>query len=93
MSDDVYTSIRVGEGIGGGMWDNTATGAPPHWLAYVEVEDIVIKAAKARELGATVLQDVTNIGDFGALVILKDPVGAIFALWQNSNVKGLSDST
>ncbi len=92
MSDGVYTSIRVGEGTGGGMWDNTATGAPPHWLAYVEVDDIVAKTAKAKELGATILQDVKNIGDFGALSIIKDPVGAIFALWQNSNVEGLSET-
>ena len=87
MPDGVYTSINVGEGVGGGMWDNSAIGTPPHWLAYVHVEDIVASTAKAKALGATVCQDVKNIGDFGALSILIDPVGAVFALWQASNVK------
>lgn len=87
MPDGVYTSIKVGEGTGGGIWDNSAIGTPPHWLAYILVDDIVASTAKAKQLGATVCQDVKNIGDFGALSILIDPVGAVFALWQASNVK------
>jgi len=90
MPAGTYTTINVGEGTGGGMLDLADWGAPkeipPHWLAYIGVDDIVASTARAKELGGTVAQDVKNIGDFGALSVIIDPTGAAFALWQNSNV-------
>ncbi len=90
MPAGTYTTINVGEGTGGGMLDLSDWGAPkeipPHWLAYIGVDDIVASTARAKELGGTVAQDVKNIGDFGALSVIIDPTGAAFALWQNSNV-------
>ena len=36
-----YTMIKVGKGMGGGITRNMAPeGTPPHWLAYVQVDDI-----------------------------------------------------
>ena len=75
-----YTMINVGEGTGGGM--ATDDSAPPHWLSYVGVADIRAKTAQARELGATVLQDVLQVGDFGLMSIIRDPTGATLAMWQ-----------
>ncbi len=77
-----YTMINVGEGTGGGMFSNTDPKVPPHWLAYVGVEDIAASTRKARELGATILQDVMDIGDYGRLSVIKDPTGAVIAMWS-----------
>jgi predicted enzyme related to lactoylglutathione lyase len=75
-----YTLIGVGEGVGGGMMSDAAV--PPHWLAYVGVDDVRAKTAQAKSLGATVLQDVIDVGEYGTMSVLRDPAGAVVALWQ-----------
>jgi len=75
-----YTMIDVGGGVGGGMMSDAS--APPHWLAYVGVDDVRAKTAHARSLGATVLQDVMEVGDYGTMSVFRDPSGATLALWQ-----------
>ena len=78
-----YTMIGVGEGTGGGMMQAMAGNVPPHWLAYVGVDDVRAKTAEAKKLGATVLQDVIGVGDFGLMSIIRDPSGATLAMWQS----------
>jgi len=77
-----YTMIRVGEGTGGGMLNNPMPGAPPSWLAYVHVTDAAASTRRARELGAKVLKEPTEIQGMGIFSILSDPQGALFALWE-----------
>jgi predicted enzyme related to lactoylglutathione lyase len=77
-----YTMINVGEGTGGGMFAFAEGAEPPHWLAYVGVDDIEAATRKARELGATVLQDVMEIGEYGRMSVIRDPTGAEIAMWQ-----------
>lgn len=56
---------------------------PPHSLAYVGVDDIQASTLKAHELGATVLQDdVMAIGDHGWISAIRDPSGAVIAMWK-----------
>jgi len=40
------------------------------------------RLALARELGATVLQDVMAIGDHGWISVIRDPTGAVIAMWK-----------
>ena len=76
-----YTMINVGEGTGGGMM--AAPGdAASYWLSYVGVDDVRAKTEQARALGATVLQDVIAVGDFGLMSVVRDPSGATLAMWQ-----------
>ena len=81
-----YTTIEVGDtggyGSGGGMLRQRMPGAPSAWMPYVLVDDIEAATKKARELGAKVLKDVTEVPGMGALSILTDPTGAIIGLWQ-----------
>lgn len=77
-----YTMINVGEGTGGGMFASSEGAETPHWLAYVGVDDIEASTRKARELGATVLQDVMEIGEYGRMSVIRDPTGAEIAMWQ-----------
>jgi hypothetical protein len=81
-TDLVYTLIDVDEGTGGGMFSPPEGAANPQWQAYVAVDDIEAYTAKARELGATVLQAPTRIGEYGWLSVIRDPTGATIAMWQ-----------
>lgn len=82
-----YTLIQVGQGTGGGMTVNQAPGAPPHWLAYVGVDDVRASTRKARELGAKIVMDVMEVGEFGTMSMITDPTGATLALWQPKTPK------
>lgn len=82
MPGGSYTMINVGEGTGGGMMTNPAPGTPSHWMAYVGVDDIDASTKKAKELGATVVQDVMPVGDFGYMSVIMDPTGAAIAMWK-----------
>jgi uncharacterized protein len=76
-----YTLISVGDGVGGGMMADPSV--PPHWLAYIGVDDVRAKTAQAKTLGATVLQDVMEVGEMGTMSIIRDPAGAAIAMWQS----------
>lgn len=78
-----YTLINVGEGTGGGMFANSDPNVPPHWLAYVGVDDVRAMTAKAAELGARICMDVMEVGEFGLMSVFIDPTGAALALWQS----------
>ncbi|MBT9569386.1 MAG: VOC family protein [Thiobacillus sp.] len=80
-----YTMIKVGEGTGGGIFETPDPTMPPHWTAYVDVDDIRSSTDKARSLGATVLQDVTQVGAYGWFSIIQDPTGAVLALWKTAD--------
>jgi uncharacterized protein len=77
-----YTMIGVGEGTGGGMTKSQMPGTPPHWLAYVGVDDVASSTRKAKELGAKIVQEKMEVGGFGWMSVITDPTGATFALWQ-----------
>lgn len=70
-----------GMGIGGIMPKppNMPVEAPPPWTAYVTVKDVDATAAKARELGATVLVEPMDIPTVGRMVWIQDPQGAVIA--------------
>ena len=86
--EGMYTMINVGEGTGGGMMTSPMPGSPPGWLAYVGVDDIEASTAKAKSLGAKVVQDVMQVGEYGRMSVLIDPTGAAFAMWQNASQQG-----
>ena len=77
-----YTMIDVGGGTGGGMMKSPMPGAPPQWLAYVGVDDIHASTKKARELGAKIVADVMEVGEYGWMSVITDPTGATLAMWQ-----------
>jgi predicted enzyme related to lactoylglutathione lyase len=85
MPDGTYTMIDVGGGTGGGMMANPAPGTPSHWMAYVGVDDINASTKRAKELGAKVMMDVKEVGEFGWMSVITDPTGATIAMWKPKN--------
>jgi predicted enzyme related to lactoylglutathione lyase len=61
---------------------------PPHWNCYVSVEDADATAARAAELGATVLMPAGDAGDSGRLAVFQDPQGAVLSVWQPARHPG-----
>jgi predicted enzyme related to lactoylglutathione lyase len=59
--------------------------APPHWVSYVGTSDVDGTAARAKELGGTVLVEAMDIpGNIGRFAIVQDPVGAVFGLFKGN---------
>lgn len=79
-----YTMFRKGDAVVGGMFGITPEMGPvqPHWLSYVMSDDIQADLAKATAAGATILKEAMEIPNIGTLAIIRDPQGAVFALWK-----------
>jgi predicted enzyme related to lactoylglutathione lyase len=66
----------------GGVTGHLPAGASPHWLPYVDVDDVDATIARARKLGARIPvspEDIPGIGRFG---VLEDPTGAVLAIMK-----------
>ncbi len=84
--DATYWMMRVGgrdvAGMSAMREDQLAAGAPPAWLSYVTVEDAEAGAARVAELGGAVMLPAFDVLDAGRMALVRDPQGAIFALWE-----------
>jgi len=49
---------------------------PPHWVAYICVDDVDDAAAKAEAAGGTVLEKPFDVEGVGPIAIIADPGGA-----------------
>jgi len=82
--DPTYT-LWVANGVPiGGLATLTDESATSRWVAYVGVDDVPATVARARDLGATVVTDATDIPDVGTYAMLKDPQGAEFAIYKSA---------
>lgn len=68
--------------------DERSAGTPPHWLCYIAVESADQSAARAGELGGTVLAPPFDVFDAGRMSIIRDLDGAVVALWEARNHPG-----
>jgi predicted enzyme related to lactoylglutathione lyase len=90
--DMVYTMLKLDGKDVGGLYqmsgEMTSQGIPPHWLSYASVTSADESAAKAKELGATLMKEPFDVTTVGRMAVIKDPTGAVFALWQAGTHKG-----
>lgn len=83
MSEDEFYNIQeLGGKSVGAIYKQMDPNAPPAWLTYVCVASADESAARAKELGATILMEPFDVFEFGRQVVLADPQGAVFSLWQ-----------
>jgi predicted enzyme related to lactoylglutathione lyase len=89
----VYTMLKQeGKDVGALyelMPDMKAQGIPPHWLSYVSVTSADEAAAKAKDLGATLMKEPFDVFTVGRMAVVQDPTGAVFALWQAGTHQGV----
>ena len=60
-------------------------GLPPVWLIYIVVEDLEKSLAACREGGGEILVGPKEMGPGSAYAIIKDPAGAVSALYQTGD--------
>ena len=79
-----YTEFKVGgESVAGmmGMTDEFPAEVPPHWLVYLEVDDVAASLAKGQELGGSMQVPVVDFPG-GQFAVLTDPQGAAFGIMR-----------
>jgi uncharacterized protein len=83
----VYTMCKVdGEYVAAipGSTDQ----APPHWNNYVTVASADETAAKAKDLGANVIEAPFDVMDAGRMALFQDPTGAALCVWEPGEAIG-----
>lgn len=55
---------------------------PPHWNNYVTVTSAEETVARAKRLGARILEEPFDIGGFGRVAVLADPADAMLCVWE-----------
>ncbi|MFI9327836.1 VOC family protein [Kitasatospora sp. NPDC052868] len=58
------------------------------WCLYLSSPDAAATADRIRANGGEVLMGPMQVGDFGTMVIGKDPAGVAFGVWQAGNHEG-----
>lgn len=90
--DMVYTMLKLDGKDVGALYqmhsEMTSQGIPPNWLSYASVTSADESAAKAKELGATLMKEPFDVMTVGRMAVVQDPTGAVFALWQAGTHKG-----
>jgi predicted enzyme related to lactoylglutathione lyase len=91
--EDVYTVLQLaGKDVGAlykMMKEQADHGVPPNWMCYVTVESADEKARKATGLGATVVAGPFDVQDYGRMAMIRDPEGAMIAVWQPGTRGGI----
>lgn len=76
-----YYVLKSGESMRGGLMKNPGGAGPSLWLPYVLVTDVDASAAKAAALHAEVCMPPADIPGIGRFAMLRDPQGAVFAVF------------
>jgi predicted enzyme related to lactoylglutathione lyase len=58
------------------------------WVLYLASPDAAATAAKIRATGGEILMEPMKVGDFGTMLIAKEPSGAVFGVWQGDRHEG-----
>ncbi len=76
-----YTMLRKGGREVAGLYELGAEmrdrGVPPHWTSYVTVADVDARAARAEELGGTVVAGPFDVMEAGRMASLQDRWGRL----------------
>jgi predicted enzyme related to lactoylglutathione lyase len=90
--DQTYTMLeKNGKSVGAlyGMEQaRISAGVPPHWNTYIASANVDESARRAKELGASIVQEPFDVMDVGRMATIKDPTGAVFSVWQAKQHKG-----
>ena len=80
MPNGTYSVAKVGDKPVGGIFTMAGPdfeGVPEHWMAYLTVDDVDARVAKAVAAGATVCRPAFDIPTIGRVAMLRGPGGAM----------------
>lgn len=92
MQGHKYTMLYAGERPQGGLLPLTDADLPPHWMAYVSVEDVDAAAAATKKAGGKVCVEPTSM-PVGKFAVLEDPAGAYITAWRSNDGDGPDGQT
>lgn len=89
--DMVYTIFRInGKDVAASYQKGEEMAqVPTHWACYVCVSNADESAARAKSLGATIVQEPFDVMEHGRMAVIADPTGAHFCLWQPKQHQGV----
>ncbi|MFV0128755.1 VOC family protein [Streptomyces sp. HMX112] len=61
---------------------------PSAWCLYLASPDVAVTAGLVRDNGGEVLMEPMRVGDFGSMVLARDPGGVVFGVWQAGTHEG-----
>jgi len=79
-----YTVLKAGDHDVGGIGEKAPSLPGTMWLTYFSVDDVDGKAQAAVVAGATVIGPAFDVPTIGRMAYMKDPQGAIFALFRGA---------
>jgi predicted enzyme related to lactoylglutathione lyase len=65
-----------------GMGEVTESDAPPAWTVYLCAPDLDAVVAQAQQAGGQPVSPMVDLAPFGRMMVLTDPTGAVFGLWE-----------
>ncbi len=80
MPGFTYHVAKSGDQAVGGIMDMAGMApddVPPHWMSYIDVDDVDARVAKAKAAGAEVMAEPFDVAGVGRIAIVKDPTGAV----------------
>jgi uncharacterized protein len=80
MEGGTYWICKEGDTPVGGIFDMNApefADLPPHWFAYLAVDDVDARVARAIPTGAKLLRPIFDVAEVGRIAIVEDPVSAV----------------
>ena len=82
MGERTYTIAKSNNVEVAGLMETPAEaqGMPAQWGAYVTVENVDTSAARAKQLGATVVMAPRDIPGVGRICVIVDPQGATISM-------------
>jgi predicted enzyme related to lactoylglutathione lyase len=87
-----YPMIVAGGQMHGGF-GSPESDAPAHWLGNVLVEDVDATAARAEAAGGSLLVGPIDIPEVGRMAVIRDPQGAVFAVFAPTGDPPTSEGT
>lgn len=79
MADGTYWVAKLGEQPCGGLFQLSRPhfeGVPEGWMAYLAVDDVDARVAKALAAGASLMRPLFDVPEVGRFAILREPGGA-----------------
>ncbi len=91
--DELYTMFSLNGRQTGAAYtmkaEDRALGIPPNWLLYIAVDNADETVARALEHGGNPMSPAFDVMTYGRMAVIQDPTGAIFAIWQPRDHKGM----
>lgn len=94
---DPYMMWVASQGPLGGVYplpeEAKKMGAPPHWMAHVEVKSVDETVARVKSLGGRVYVEPQDVPKVGRFAVIADPQGASISLFTSAEAMAPHDTS